>query len=127
MDCITSIITATNGVGPKSDQMEGGSTKPNAADKNPELGFLGQRLRNERLKRNEPQAKFSARLGISVPTLRKMENGDPTVQIGHWVSALGILNRDADINLVLAPQEDLFAQFEKAKMPPKQRARRSRR
>lgn len=124
MDCTTSILTLTNGVGPKSAPMEGGSTK---ADKDSELGSLGQRLRNERLKRNEPQAKFAARLGVSVPTLRKMESGDSTVQIGHWVSALGILNRDSDINLVLAPQEDLFAQFEKAKMPPRQRARRSRR
>lgn len=102
-------------------------TEPNTADTNSELASLGQRLRYERLKRNEPQAKFAARLGVSIPTLRKMEVGDSTVQIGHWASALGILNRNSDINLVLAPQEDLFAKFEKAKMPLRQRAPRSRR
>lgn len=93
----------------------------NGAD-DPELGSLGTRLREERLKRNEPQAKFAARLGVSVPTYRKMEAGDPTIQIGHWSSALGILNRSDDLKAVLAPKEDLFAKFDSSNTHTRQRA-----
>ena len=57
----------------------------------PALNELGARLRAERLARNEPQARFAARLGVSVPTLRRMEQGDPTAQIGHWLVALELL------------------------------------
>jgi len=42
------------------------------------LQALGTRLREERLRRNETQALFAARVGVSVPTLRKMEAGDPS-------------------------------------------------
>lgn len=90
-----------------------------------ELGSLGQRLRNERLKRNEPQATFAARLGVSIPTLRKMEAGDSTVRIGHWAAALDILNRSDDFKSLLAPREDLFTKFNKVNAPARQRATRA--
>jgi len=57
---------------------------------------LGARLLAERLARNEPQARFAARLGVSVSTLRRMEQGDPTAQIGHWLAALERLDHQAD-------------------------------
>ncbi|MDR3394903.1 MAG: helix-turn-helix transcriptional regulator [Parasulfuritortus sp.] len=72
------------------------------------LARLGERLRAERLARNEPQARFAARLGISVPTLRRMEQGDPTAQIGHWLAALALLDRLADAEAFLAPRPSLF-------------------
>lgn len=96
--------------------------KPRIVDDEPELGSLGARLRQERLKRHEPQTKFAARLGVSVPTYRKMESGDPTVQIGHWTSALGILNRSGDLKAILAPKEDLFAKIDGNSNTTRQRA-----
>ena len=86
------------------------------------LGSLGQRLRQERLKRNESQATFAARMGVSIPTLRKMEAGDSTVQIGHWAAALDILNRSDDLKSLLAPREDLFTTYAKVNFPARQRA-----
>jgi len=88
------------------------------------LKNLGTRLRNERLKRNETQGMFAARIGVSVPTLRKMESGDPTVLIGHWTAALGILDHASDIDSILALPDDLFAKYEQTKTPTRRRATR---
>ena len=73
------------------------------------LQNLGSRLRAERIRRNETQALFAARIGVSVPTLRKMESGDPTVMVGYWSIALEILDRAGDLDAILAEPEDLFA------------------
>lgn len=88
------------------------------------LQNLGSRLRHERLRRNEPQALFAARIGVSVPTLRKMESGDATVLIGHWATALELLDRAGDIDALLAAQEDLFAKYETMTAPVRKRASR---
>lgn len=91
------------------------------------LKCLGSRLRAERLRRNDTQAIFAARLGISVPTLRKMESGDPRVLVGYWVVALDVLDRAEDLDAVLAAPEDLFAKYDQMKAPLRRRAsRRSR-
>lgn len=86
------------------------------------LHNLGLRLRTERLKRNESQSTFAARIGVSVPTLRKMEGGDPTVTIGNWTAALDVLDRTKDLEAVLAEPEDLFAKYEHINAPPRLRA-----
>lgn len=85
------------------------------------LVALGRRLRTERLARNEPQARFAARLGVSVPTLRRLEQGDPAAQIGHWLAALELLGRLADAEAWLAPRYSLFDAA--AASPARQRAR----
>lgn len=84
---------------------------------------LGARLRAQRLMRNEPQARFAARLGVSVPTLRRLEQGDASAQIGHWLAALELLGRLHEAEAWLAPQTSLFAAAEPAP-PQRQRARR---
>ena len=53
--------------------------------------MLGQRLRLARLAREDCQQSFVFRIGVSVPTLRKMETGSPQVAIGTWVKALDLL------------------------------------
>lgn len=73
-----------------------------------QLTRMGARLRAERLARNEPQARFAARLGISVPTLRRLEQGDASAQIGHWLAALEVLGRLPDAEALLAPRYSLF-------------------
>lgn len=87
------------------------------------LRGLGGRLRDERLRRNETQQVFAARIGTSVPTLLRMETGDPKVQFGFWVAALEVLDRSADLNHLLATV-DLFERFEQAQKPRRQRASR---
>ena len=77
------------------------------------LRMIGERLRIARLARNEPQARFAVRIGVSVPTLRKLEQGDPNVAIGTFVDTLWILDRLADLDAVLSPGKSLFDRMEK--------------
>ena len=88
------------------------------------LKALGARLREERLKRNESQKVFASRMGVSVPTLYKMENGDHRVQLGHWAVALDILGHGEDLDRLLMPKENLFARYERTQQPKRQRASR---
>lgn len=88
------------------------------------LQQLGDRLRAERVARNESQTRFAARIGVSVPTLRRMEQGDATAQIGHWLTALTLLGRIADAEALLAPRYSLFDAAAQAEKPVRQRARR---
>jgi transcriptional regulator with XRE-family HTH domain len=88
------------------------------------LSALGRRLRSLRLERNERQQNFAARLGVSVPTLRKMEQGDPSVAIGTWLDAVWLLNRLDDLSNVLAEKKSLFDQYERRQQPGRKRASR---
>lgn len=82
------------------------------------LQSLGARLRDERLRRNETQAIFAARIGVSVPTLRKMEVGDPAVMIGSWSRVLEVVDRSDDWDAILATKEDLFEKYERLHAAP---------
>lgn len=93
---------------------ENGSIAVDSHDAQSHLKTLGRRLREARLDRNETQRDFAARLGVSIPTLRKMELGDPTVSIGLWAEALWVLGRQGDFNQLLAPEESLFDRYEKS-------------
>jgi transcriptional regulator with XRE-family HTH domain len=86
------------------------------------LSSLGLRLRECRLVRNEPQERFAARLGISIPTLRKMENGDPSVSIGLWAETLWLLERMKDMDEILKNEVSLFDQMDARSKPKRQRA-----
>lgn len=84
------------------------------------LQSLGMRLKEARLDRNESQKRFAARLGVSVPTYRKMEKGDPTVAVGTWAEALWLLDRLEDLDKVLA-HTSLFEEWENRQAPKKRR------
>ena len=88
------------------------------------LQSLGSRLRSERLRRDETQAVFAARIGVSVPTLRKMETGNPAVLIGYWATALEILDHSADLDAILAGPLDLFTKYDQITKPLPRRASR---
>jgi len=87
---------------------------------------LGRRLRAARLGRNEPMALFAERLGVSESTVRSMERGLPTVQIGTWLNALWLLDRLDDIRHVLEPRESLLdrARAEREHRPRQRASRR---
>lgn len=76
------------------------------------LKELGQRLKNARIERNDPQKEFAVRIGVSVPTLYKMEKGSPAINIGTWVKTLTILNKIDELDNLIAPQESLFDRYE---------------
>ena len=72
------------------------------------LAALGRRLRAARIACNQTMAVFAARIGVSVPTLRDLERGAPTVQVGTWANALWALDRLEDLAGVLAERASLL-------------------
>ena len=88
------------------------------------LAELGSRLKSMRLARNDTMAVFAQRLGISAGTLRSMEHGAATVQVGAWVKALWVLDRLDDLDGVLAQKQSLLEQARAPRTRARQRASR---
>jgi transcriptional regulator with XRE-family HTH domain len=70
------------------------------------LGGLGENLAIARLRRRESQREWAGRLGCSVPTLIRMERGDPTVGVGLYAAALWLIGRVAALPGLAAPADD---------------------
>jgi len=88
----------------------------------PALAALGRRLRAARLERGDAMDVFAARLGVSQSTLRAMEQGAPTVQVGFWVEAFWVLDRLGEVERLLQPQASLLDQARAAPQKMRQRA-----
>lgn len=52
------------------------------------LRILGNRIRSARIRRGDHQKVFAYRIGVSIPTLRDLEEGKPTVSVGAFMNAL---------------------------------------
>jgi transcriptional regulator with XRE-family HTH domain len=83
------------------------------------LRTWGERLRDARIERNDSMKVFGARIGASEGTVRDMERGARTVQIGTWLNALSALDRLEELGGVLEPRESLIDRARKldAKKP----------
>lgn len=57
----------------------------------------------QRKQRGETQAQWAERLGISQPTMARIERGDPAVAMATYVSCLWQLNPALDLTQLLAP------------------------
>jgi hypothetical protein len=65
---------------------------------------------------------FAQRLGVSVGTVRAMERGAPTVQVGAWLNALWILNGLETLTHVLEPRESLLERIRAQEKGQRRRA-----
>ena len=90
------------------------------------LKELGRRLRDARLERNDSMAIFAERLGVSERTVRALEQGRPTVQVGVWFNALWTLDALEPLDRVLATQESLLDRARHMHKARRQRASRRR-
>ena len=70
------------------------------------LRRLGENLAIARIRRNEPQRLWAKRLGVSVPTLIRLERGDPSVGAGVYATALWLIGRAGALPDVAAPEAD---------------------
>ena len=70
------------------------------------LKKLGEDLAIARGRRKESQRVWAARLGISVPTLIRLEHGDPGVRIGIVATALWMIGRADALSTLAAPETD---------------------
>ena len=67
---------------------------------------LGADLAVARLRRKESLRTWAERLGVTVPTLQRLEAGDPSVGIGIVASALWLIKRDGELRNLAAPEYD---------------------
>jgi transcriptional regulator with XRE-family HTH domain len=63
----------------------------------------------ERLRRKESQRQWASRIGVSVPTLARMERGDASVSVGTYATALWMMGRTQALANLADPVHDLGA------------------
>ena len=59
-----------------------------------------------RKRRKETQAHWAQRLGISQPTLARIERGDPAVAMASYVMCMWLVNQAHGLAGLIAPQND---------------------
>ena len=64
---------------------------------------MSQRIVQLRKSRGETQAQWAEKLGISQPTMARVERGDPAVSMATYIACLWQLNPGLDLTLLLAP------------------------
>lgn len=70
------------------------------------LEQLGADLAVARLRRKESLKTWAKRMGVSVPTLLRLEAGEPSVSLGVLATALWLIGRDATLASLATPKED---------------------
>lgn len=66
---------------------------------------LGDRIRIARLRRRLTVTEMAERMGVTRPTLNRLEKGDLSVGLGVLVRALGVLGLDEDLAKLAADDE----------------------
>lgn len=74
-------------------------------DKKQVLQLLGENLMLARKRRKLTQTRIAERTGLSRVTVGKIEAGNPTVSMGHYVAVLGVLGLADDLALVARDDE----------------------
>lgn len=85
------------------------------------LQQLGENLAIARKRRRESMKTWADRIGVSEPTLGRMERGDPSVAMGVYATALWLIARDNQLPALAAPEQDMGA-LEEAVRAARQRS-----
>lgn len=70
------------------------------------LEQLGADLAVARLRRKESLKIWAKRIGVSVPTLLRLEAGEASVSLGVLATALWLIGRDGALATLATPKED---------------------
>ncbi len=70
------------------------------------LAQLGADLAVARLRRRESLKTWAKRIGVSVPTLLRLEAGEASVSLGVLATALWLIGRDGALATLATPKED---------------------
>lgn len=71
-----------------------------------EIGQLAQNIVIARKRRGESQAQWARKLGISQPTMARIERGDPAVAMASYVMCLWLINQGKGLADLIAPHND---------------------
>ena len=85
---------------------------------------LAQNIAIARKRRGESQAQWAKKLGISQPTMARIERGDPSVAMASYVMCMWLINPNAGLADLIAPQHDHTAlEKEVAKVKAKRKTK----
>lgn len=71
-----------------------------------QIELLAQNIVMARKRRNETQAQWAKKLGISQPTMARIERGDPAVAMASYVMCMWLVNQAAGLADLIAPPND---------------------
>ncbi len=84
------------------------------------LRTVGKNIQIARKRRRIPLRQMSERSMISIPTLRKIEQGNPSVSIGIFLQVLWILQLHTEFESLADPAKDVVGiRTEQARLPKK--------
>ena len=84
---------------------------------------LAQNIVVARKRRKETQAQWAKRLGVSQPTMARIERGDPSVAMASYVMCMWLIQPECSLADLIAPQHDAIAlEREIAKVQPRRAA-----
>jgi transcriptional regulator with XRE-family HTH domain len=83
---------------------------------------LGSRIRDTRLARNLSQAHVASVVGISLPTYRKIESGDGTIEFRHVVRTLAVLGYVDAVAALVPPLDPTMTMKQLLALPERKRA-----
>ena len=70
---------------------------------------LGADLRIARERRGESLRAWAVRMAVSVPTLRRLEAGDPSVGVAVYATALWLVGKAGELGELASPRGDTEA------------------
>lgn len=70
------------------------------------LTTLGEQIMLARKRRKESQRLWAERIGISAPTMARLEAGDPAVSMGNYATALWLMGRSHALTELADPALD---------------------
>ena len=71
-----------------------------------QIELLAQNIVIARKRRGESQAQWAKKLGISQPTMARIERGDPSVAMASYVMCMWLINPANDLAGLIAPLND---------------------
>lgn len=72
-----------------------------------QIALLAQNIVTARKRRRETQAQWAQRLGVSQPTMARIERGDPSVSMASYVMCMWLINQAQGLADLIAPQNDM--------------------
>lgn len=71
-----------------------------------QIVLLAQNIVLARKRRHETQAQWAKKLGVSQPTMARIEKGDPAVAMASYVMCMWLINPSSGLADLIAPQND---------------------
>jgi DNA-binding XRE family transcriptional regulator len=71
-----------------------------------QIELLAQNIVIARKRRRETQAQWARKLGVSQPTMARIERGDPSVAMASYVMCMWLINQSTGLPDLIAPLND---------------------